>query len=164
MKGVFIFIAVCFLTMGALMIGIGIDDIIEKNGEAVYSFVTAAFAIAFGLGYYPFVRWLSKRNQGKINQTMSLMSNDTEEVYKFDDEKIFIYTTRGEHYRSAVETDYDYLYGVVEDEERYYLYISKVQCHVLSKKDIVSGTIQEFNALLGKKLGMKFKGNLQKLK
>ena len=37
---------------------------------------------------------------------------------------------------------------VYEDDEAYLIYISKMECYVLNKTDLISGTHEEFLALL----------------
>lgn len=114
----------------------------------------------FGIGIFSFVFWLLfpkilKRNlhrqQDKISEEGILVNDVTEEIYKFDSDKVYIFTTMGEKYRSAIETDYDYFSMITEDEECYILYISSVQCHLIFKDSLTKGTLEEFDEYLKKK-------------
>lgn len=113
--------------------------------------------LVFGIGVFCLMFWVLfpkflKKNlhkqQDKISDEGMLINDLTEEVYKFDSEKVFIFTTMGEKYRSAIETDYDYFSKVTEDEDSYLLYISSVQCHLIFKDSLVKGSLEEFNRYL----------------
>ena len=111
----------------------------------------------FGIGVFSLVFWIMfpkilkknlYRQQEKISDEGMLVNDITEEVYKFDSDKVYIFTTMGEKYRAAIETDYDYFSMVTEDDDCYMLYISSVQCHLIFKDSLVKGTLEEFNGYL----------------
>lgn len=153
MKSIFLIFLVVFAFLGILMICIAYEEFLEKEEAAISDLIFGIVLLIVGVLYYPMTKWVAKRYQNKINKTMSLLSGETEEVFKFDDEKIFIYTTKGEDYRSAVETNYKYINNIVETNDHYLLYVSKVQCHVLDKKDLVSGSFEELNKIFQKHFG-----------
>lgn len=113
--------------------------------------------IVFGIGVFSCVFWflfpkvLKKnlyRQQEKVSEESMLVNDLAEEVYKFDSEKVFIFTTMGEKYRSAIETCYGYFSMVREDDECYMLYISSVQCHLIFKNTLTGGSLEEFEGYL----------------
>ena len=114
------------------------------------SFADSFDYFAFGIGIFSLIFWLLfpkilrrnlHRQQDKISEESTIVNDLAEEVYKFDSEKVFIFTTMGENYRSAIETNYDYFSKVEEDDDCYLLYISNVQCHLIFKNSITKGTI-----------------------
>ncbi len=113
--------------------------------------------IVVGVLFYPLVRLITFFLQRKQNQSMSIMSEQTEETYQFDDEYIVITQHQGRDFQAVTRATYNYLYSAEETADCYYLYISKMQCHVLPKRDLVEGSLQEMNDLLARKLGDKFK-------
>ena len=125
-------------------------SIIDKFADMFDYFV-------FGIGIFSVVFWilfpkLLKKNiykqQEKISDEGMLINDVTEEIYKFDSEKVYIFTTMGEKYRSAIETDYDYFSLVTEDDDCFMLYISSVQCHLIFKDSLTKGTLGEFECYL----------------
>lgn len=148
-RKLFLVLAIIITLLGLLYLAIAIDDM-KLGEEYVGSLVVAIMLIVFGIGYYPFAKWITKHSQTNANKSLMLISDETEETYKFDDEKLYIFTTKGDKYRSAIETTYDYVCNITENDEYIYLFISKTQCHVVSKKDIVSGDIDELHNILNK--------------
>ena len=136
------------IALGVMFLMLAVSDYYEglKN-DAVGDLYYGIFLIVFGGLFYPLMVLLINKSQKKEMQSFSLVSEETEEVYKFDEEKIFIFTTKGEDYRSAVETNYKYINNIVKTKDYYVLYISKIQCHVLKKEDIVSGSVEELNKI-----------------
>ena len=122
------------------------------------------FLIAFGLLYFPLVLGLSKVFQKKWNKSMSIMSADTEIEFSFDEERCTIIQIKGDEYKGVTEAKYVCFYKVIETKENYFLYISKSQSHVVNKKDLVDGSIEELNEILSKNLDVKFKQYKTKIK
>lgn len=150
MKSFFMIVLVLFAFLGAAMLFVAFENFEEDKATAISDLIFAIVLLGVGFAYYPLTKWFAKKYQNKVNKTMSLLSKETEEVFKFDEDKIFMFTTKGDDYRSAVETNYKYINNIVETEEYYFLYVSKVQCHVLKKKDLVSGTLEELNKIFEK--------------
>lgn len=148
-KKLFLVLSIIITLLGLLYLAIAIDDM-KLGEEYVGSLVVAIMLIVFGVGYYPFAKWLTKHSQTNANKSLMLISSETEETYKFDEDKLYIFTIKGEKYRSAIETTYDYVCNVVENDKYIYLFISKTQCHVISKSDITSGDIDELHTILKK--------------
>ncbi len=148
-KKLFLTLSTIIALLGLLYLAIAIDDM--KLGEDyIGSFVAGVLLIVFGVLYYPFAKWITKHSQANANKSLILISSETEETYKFDDDKLYIFTTKGEKFRSAIETTYDYICNIVEDDKYIFLFISKTQCHVVSKSDITSGDIDELHNILKK--------------
>lgn len=143
MRGFMLF----FFIMGALLLIFAVDE--YKSGESYYfSLYMAIFSIAFGILFPFMLKGAMKRNQAKQNQSSSTISDETEMLFKFDEKRLFISTTKGEKFRSAIDADYDYIYRVYEDDDTYILYISKIECYILNKSDLISGTHEEFVKIL----------------
>ncbi len=113
-----------------------------------FVFGIGVFSLIFWLLFPKFLRKNLHKQQDKISEEGMLMNDLAEEVYKFDLEKVYIFTTMGEKYRSAIETDYDYFSKVTEDDDCYLLYISSVQCHIIFKDSLTKGSLGEFNLYL----------------
>lgn len=63
----------------------------------------------------------------------------------------------GDVFTSTLKARYSYIYKAIEDNNYFYLYISKMQSHVIDKSSITQGTLEEVTALLKTNLGDKFK-------
>ena len=136
-----------FFIMGALLLLFAYDD--YTSGEPYYmSLGIAIFSICFGMMFPSFMKNAMKKAQDRQNASSSTTTSETEMLFKFDKDRLFIFATRGEKFRSAVDADYDYIFKVYEDDDAYILYISKMECYVLNKTDLVSGTHEEFQELL----------------
>lgn len=137
------------LLLGALFVGLSFISF-KSSGIDYFLFGIGVFLILFILIFPLTLKKTIIKQQEMIERQSTLMGNSTEESYKFDDDKVFIFSTKGDKYRSAVETDYDYFSFVVEDDECYMMFISNVQCHVIFKDNLKQGTLEEFEALLSK--------------
>lgn len=113
------------------------------------------FFIVFGVFFIPLVILLTKIIQKRRDQSLSLMSENTEETYKFDVDKLYITTIKGDEFTSEIVASYNYLYKIIETKTHYFLYISKVQTHVVNKCDIAEGTIEELNNIFALKFDNK---------
>ena len=140
-----------FMIMGALLLLFAYDD--YKSGESYYmSLGIAIFSICFGIAFPSFMKGAMRRAQDRQNASSTTVGDDTEMLFKFDKERMFIYVTKGEKFRSAIDTDYDYIFKVYEDNDAFILYISKLECYILNKGDLVSGTLDEFYEILTSKV------------
>ncbi|MBR3885631.1 MAG: YcxB family protein [Clostridia bacterium] len=136
-----------FLVLGALLIAYPIINLFKDLFD-YYVFGIGVFSFVFWLVFPKIVKKNLYKQQNKISEEGLLINDVTEEVYKFDLDKVYIFTTMGEKYRAAIETDYDYFSLVTEDDECYILYISSVQCHLIFKDSLTKGTLDEFNRYL----------------
>lgn len=145
-------LSIIFIIVGIFLIlfGIGLEDAFDYFclGIGVFSLV---FWIIFPKTYEKTVR----KTQNKIENETSIMDDLTEVVCKFDEEKVYIFTTKSDKFRSAIETDYDYFYNVLEDDECYILFISSVQCYVIFKDCLTKGSLEEFDKYLHSHLDSK---------
>ncbi|MDE5667472.1 MAG: YcxB family protein [Clostridia bacterium] len=96
---------------------------------------------------------MQKRN----DKVTVYISSDTEEIYTFDEEYITVTQTKGDVFFATSKARYSYIYKAYEDQNYYYLYISKLQSHVIDKASITQGTLDELRTLLKTNLGDKFK-------
>ena len=136
-----------FIIMGVIMLLFAYDE--YTSGESYYfSLGFSIFSISFGMFFPSFIKGAMKKAQDKQNASSSTTNSETEMLFKFDKDRLFIFATRGEKFRSAVDADYDYIYKVYEDADAYLIYISKMECYVLNKTDLVSGTHEEFMEIL----------------
>lgn len=155
-KSILICSVIIFL-IGMLFIGLAIKNKTNQNLLIYYSVAGVLFAL-IGVFYMPLIKWLNKKQQAKTNDSMNLLSDETEITYKFEENKLFIYITRGTKYREVTEMDYDIITEVCEDNETIVLFISNMQVYVINKADIVSGTVEDIRSILGKYfIGDKYK-------
>lgn len=103
-----------------------------------------------------FFRYALRASQKKLNESYSLLSPLTHEVYTFEEEGVTVETTKGEEYSSVVKARWSYFWRIEETETHYLCYISAEQAHVVPKADIAQGTTEDFNMLLTRMLGQKF--------
>lgn len=125
--------------------------------EAEGDWILGGVFIVIGICFFPLCLLLTKIMQKNINKSMSVLSEETHEIYKFDELKITIEQTKGSSFHAVTETDYSYLFSVKETKDYWFLYISKLQSHVVPKNNIIEGSVEELNAILSEKLGSKFK-------
>lgn len=139
-----------YVLTSALFIFLGVMDVVGGNNFGWG-------LIVFGVLFFPLCFLLTKIIQKNLNKTMTILSDNTQEKYVFDDKKFYIEQIKGENYKGTTEATYDYFFKVEETKTHYFLYISKHQAHVVPKEDIIQGTIEECNHLLSYNLGPKFK-------
>ena len=135
---------IIFMILGVILIVYSIINLFANLFD-FFAFGIGIFSIIFWLLFPKILKKNIYRQQEKICDESSIVNDITEELYKFDSEKVYIFTTMGEKYRSAVETDYDYFSKVTEDDDCYLLYISNVQCHLIFKDTLSKGSLEEFD-------------------
>ncbi len=112
--------------------------------------------IVFGVLFTPLVWGVTLLLQKNINKSARYITDETDETYIFDDETLYIKQV-SKRMQSESTYNYDYLYKVMESATHYFLYISKLQCHVVPKNTLVEGDLNVLNELLRLKLGNKFR-------
>ena len=136
-----------FIIIGMLILVLAYDKYVA--GETYYFYLfSAVFSIGFGILYPATMRKAIIKSQEKQNKSSATTSAETEILFKFDKDRLFILTSKGDKFRSAVESDYDYLFRVYEDDTTYILYISQMECYILNKSNLVSGSQEEFMDIL----------------
>ncbi|MDR0831962.1 MAG: hypothetical protein LBM99_03580 [Bacillales bacterium] len=113
--------------------------------------------MVIGVLYIPLVKVLTKVFQKGINKSMTVLSSETIQYFRFEEKRVFIETVKGDLYKENVDADYSFLYKAVESKEGYMLYISRIQAFYIHKADFITGTSFELNTLLINNLGIKFK-------
>lgn len=136
-----------YVILSLMLVVAGISRMLTPEGTE-YDIIVGVILIAVGVTIIPVLLLVTKSAQKKIDNSMSILSENTEETFSFDNDKIYIETVKGEQYKSYVEASYSYLYKVVENADSYFLYISKMQCHVIAKKYLVEGNLFELNDIL----------------
>lgn len=157
----YLIISVILAILGLLLIYLATQNKSKEN-LFIFYLVSGVLWMAFGIFYIPLINWLTKKQQKSVNSSASLINESTEVTYKFDEDKLYIYTVMGTKFREATELDYGLFYEVCEDNDTFILFLSKIQCYVINKKDIVSGTIEETRAILKKYFaGEKYKSEVK---
>lgn len=140
-----------FIVIGVLIL---LDAIIpdaehpSNAFEKSFGLAMGVFFTVFGFLYFPLVKVLSRFMQKRVDATMNIIGNDAAETFTFDENGLVIESERPGIYKSLVEASYKYLFRVEEDIDCFYLLISKVQSHVIFKKQLTEGSMQEFYGLL----------------
>lgn len=137
------------LLVSALIILFGLIKLPDDYG----SYTVGITLIACGVLVLPFCLLIVLRGQKNAVKQMPLLSAEPICTFTFENDKFYIEVVKGETYRGTTEAVYDYFNKVYETETHYYLYISRMQCHVLPKKDIVEGSAEELTTLLFRNLG-----------
>ncbi|NCA97157.1 MAG: YcxB family protein [Bacteroidia bacterium] len=133
-----------------LMVVVGVWLIIDAQSGIDYAqkMNDGITIIGIGLFFFPFILLVIFVSQ-KINiKSMFLLSNETINVFEFDDNKFTIIQTKGDSYKSTTESDYSIFYKVIETNTLFLFYISNAACHVVPKKDIIEGTIEDLREVL----------------
>lgn len=104
--------------------------------------------IVFGVLFFPICFVITKLFQKNTDKSMPLLHENTEQIFEFDGEKIKIFTRLPGVYESRTEASYRYLFKVAENRDNYFLYISKAASHVIAKKYLTLGTLDEFYGYL----------------
>lgn len=144
-----------YALLSALMIALGVVGIVLREDSA--DFGAGVALIVFGVLITPLGYLLTRVLQKRNDKSTVYISSDTEEVFTFDEQYITVTQTKGDEFFATTKAKYTYLYKAYEDSGFYYLYISKMQSHVIDKSSLTQGTLQELNALLRANLGDKFK-------
>ena len=144
-----------FALVSVLFIALGIIGlIVREDSEDLYY---AIFCLTFGVCFTPLVWLISKPIQKSLNKSTAYVSDNTEEVYTFDEEGFTITQKKTDEFSAMTQAKYSYLYKVIENNTHYFLYISKTQCHVVDKASITQGSLDELNAIFARQLGSKYK-------
>ncbi|MCX4313750.1 MAG: YcxB family protein [Clostridia bacterium] len=143
------------ILFSAIFITIGVVSIVLQTEEGDLPYGIAMTVI--GALFLPIVYLISKLAQKKSAESMSVISDTTEEIYTFDEDHITVTQQKGDEYYSQTKATYPYLYKAREDKDFFFLYISKMQCHVIDKNSITQGSIDEMRNLLAVQMGSKFK-------
>lgn len=148
MSWVYVLFSALFVFLGAVgIIGALTDGEAEQSGK-IADIAFGCVFVAFGLAFKPLTSWLTKVIQKKVDASMSIMSGDTTEIYTFDENGLVIETEKTGLYKSRVEATYKYVFRIEEDAECYYLFISKLQSHVIFKKYLAEGTLAEMQGYI----------------
>lgn len=148
-KGLFTVLSVILIFLGAIILIDGfIPDPETTEDDRLFDIIYGAVLIVFGAVLFPLTKAITKFVQKKVNSTMSIMGDETTEVYLFDEKGLVIETERPDLYKSRTEASYKYIFKVEEDINCFYLFISKMQSHVVFKKYLVEGSLSEFYGYL----------------
>lgn len=144
-----------YVLLTVLLIAAGVVGIVFKEDSS--DFASGVGLIVFGVLITPLGYLLTLFLQKRNDKAATYISDDTEEVYLFDEQFITLTQTRGDVFTSTLKARYSYIYKASEDKNYFYLYISKMQSHVIDKSSLTQGTLGEAAALLKTNLGDRFK-------
>lgn len=144
-----------FVIISVLFIGFGVFAILLP--EDASDFYLGIFLVVFGALFTPLVWLITAAEQRRLNKSMPVMSENTLSTFTFDEEKITVVQTKDFDYYDKTVISYRYLHKVLENNDYYFLYISKMQCHVIDKASLTQGTLEELNYYFDVNLGNKFK-------
>lgn len=144
-----------YALLTVLLIAVGAVGIVLK--EDSQDVAVGIGLIVLGVLITPIGYLLTRFFQKSNDKAATYISDDTEEIYTFDEQYITLTQTRGDVFSSTLKARYSYIYKAYEDSNYFYLYISKIQSHVIDKSSITQGTLEEATALLKTNLGEKFK-------
>ena len=139
---VIILFTVLFLLMG-------VCDIVEKDNFGW-------FYIVMGVLFFPLCLLFTKLFQKIINKSSKFLSEETTELYTFDEAYFILEQTREGIFHNTLQANYNYLFKVVEETDVWFLYISNQQAHVVPKSGVTEGTVQDLNNIFSKNLGARF--------
>ena len=140
--------AVSFIFLG-LVLFLVLEDITYR----------ISFLVCFSLAGIMMPFLLKKAiEKGNLKQAESskLLNKETINYFKFEEDKVFLQTTKGGEYQSEGTSSYSQFNKVVETKTHFFLYLSLNQAYSIPKKDIIVGDEQELSKLLSSKFGDKF--------
>lgn len=137
------------------IIALGIIGIVKKEDDS--DFFAGVFLIVLGVSITPLCYLVTIFLQKLNDKATVYISDETQEVYTFDEQYMTLTQTRGDVFSTTLKAKYSYIHKVLEDKKYYYLFISKLQSHVIDKSSITQGMLEEMSALLKNTLGEKFK-------
>lgn len=140
-----------YIIFSLAFIVLGLCNIPGDDGSTWYGITL----IVIGVLFFPLCLLLTKIGQNNLNKSMPLMSDETVFTCQFNDSDIYMEESKGSSYFATIRSDYSHFYKVYETDTHYFLYISKHQCQVFPKCDIVEGSVEELNILLFRNLGPK---------
>ena len=146
-KIILIFCAIVLL-VGVIGLIFGKDN--EDLTYAIYFIVWSVIFYPIYLGVYYLIRKLAKNKS-------TLISSQTEQSFQFFEDRFVASQIKGDEFNDFIQAKYSIFTSVIETKENYLLYISKIQCYVIKKADLTSGSLEEFNQILTTNLGKKFK-------
>ena len=138
------------IPFSVLIILIGVWSIVDAQSSPDYAekMSDGITAICSGLFFALFVCLIAFLSQRANMKSMSLISNETINIFEFDESKVTIIQNKGESYKSTTESDYSIFYKVIETNTAFLFYVSNVACHVVPKRDIIEGTIEDLREVL----------------
>jgi hypothetical protein len=125
------------------------DDPVDKS--------VGIILIVFGIGYAPIVWLVTRLRQKRYDRSMSIMSDETHEVYTFDEHHFTISQVKGLEYEANIDAAYTYFYKVIKTDDAYLFYVSMGHTHIVPRSTMTEGTTEELDALLSSRMGDKFK-------
>ena len=143
MKKLIIFLGVASL----FLIAIGLVGVFLTEAKTSGIVLTI-----FGVVLTPLILILNAIGQKNIAKTSPVLSTQTKEIYRFNEDYFEHLQKRGESFQSHTKADYTYFFKVVSTPTHYLMYISNNQCHVIDKSHITQGTCQELDEILLRKI------------
>lgn len=144
-----------FILCSVALIGTGI--LLVVFAEDISDTILGNVLICFGVSFTPLVKLITYFLQKKLNNSMNILSPDTVQIFQFYPDKLVITQRKGDEYEATTTAKYSYLYKVEETVSTYFLFISKMQSHVVNKADLKEGTLGDLNEILKTNLGAKFR-------
>lgn len=144
-----------FLLLSLLLILCGISSL--RGGEAQSDKDAGITYIVCGVLLTPFVYGILYINQQNIAKTAPFFSDETKEIYTFNEEYMTVTQIREGVFEDTLKAKYSFFYQVREDKKYFYFLVSQGQCYVIDKASITQGTIEEFKELLKTTLTIKYK-------
>lgn len=96
-----------------------------------------------------------------IGRGMSYISDKSNDIYTFDDDHMTVTQVKEGMFTATINANYAYISKAIEDDEYFYLYLSKNQCYVIDKSSVTQGSPDEVTALLKIKLRDKYKSRVK---
>ena len=147
-------IMILMILVSVLLIVLGVVSLfIQKDKENQYfSYYFIVFGVLFGPTMILVSSIVSKRNI----KSNPLISENTEVLFQFDEEKVVVKTIKGDDFNSILDCKYNYLFRMEETKTHYILYLNINQANMIDKAGLTQGNLEEFNKILHDKMGTKF--------
>ena len=135
----------------AIFVVLGIVCFFVKFIDTFYSVFLIIIGLLLPVIYYLTVRILTNR----VLKSSPILKNETTQVWRFLDDKI-IFNESGK-YVEARDTQFSYeaIHKIEENENAFYIYVSKMQAYILDAKGFTMGSRHELHGFLINKVGSK---------
>lgn len=150
-------LSILFVIGGVALIAVNFSDFFLKDdNSSMLPVLFGIFFFVFGLLFYPNFTRKYKENLESVEKNSELIGDECEITYKFDKDKFYVFVVKGEKYRSAVESDYSCIVKVIEDDEKYLIFMGQNQIDVVMKKDLILGSLEELTEILKTNINQKY--------
>ncbi len=142
-----------YVLLSLIWIVVGVINIVNPDEPDVAFGITL---IVVGVLFTPVCIAITFAVVNRNNKKMPLLSDETTETYVFTPDFVTLTQRKGSDYESTMRARYNCFNKVVSTSTHYYVYLSAQQCHVISKRDLVEGSLSDLDDIFARNFGAAF--------